>query len=65
MSEFEKQLRDLINSHNEEAKSDTPDFILAEYLGNCLNAFNQAVMQRERWYGKKEKLSAEPEDGSP
>lgn len=32
--------------------SDTPDFILATYLINCIGAFNKAVNDRERWYGR-------------
>lgn len=32
--------------------SDTPDFILAEYLKHCLIAFNLMVQAREKWYGR-------------
>jgi hypothetical protein len=39
-----------INSHNGEARSNTPDFILAEYLMACLHAFEAASNERERWY---------------
>ena len=52
MSEFEKRLRDLLNSMSAENESDTPDFILAEYLANCLASFNSAVDKREGWYGR-------------
>jgi hypothetical protein len=31
--------------------SRTPDFILAEYIGGCLAAWNRATAERERWYG--------------
>ena len=47
---FEKELRELINRHNEEGASNTPDFILAQYLEACLVAFNTATQQRETWY---------------
>ena len=40
---FEKELENLINIHSMENDSDTPDFILAEYLRKCLAAFNVAV----------------------
>lgn len=40
-----------INRHSVESNSNTPDFILAEYLTGCLSAFDQAVTARERWYG--------------
>lgn len=42
MKEFEKALTDLINTHSLEGESDTPDFILAEYLTGCLKAFNHS-----------------------
>lgn len=42
-SEFQKELKTLINKHSMEQFSDTPDFVLAEYLNNCLKAFNGAV----------------------
>ena len=55
MSEFRKELTDLINCHSAENGSDTPDFILAEYLSNCLDNFDEAVQKRTDWYkGDKE-----------
>jgi hypothetical protein len=50
---FEQNLRRLINAQSVENLSNTPDFILAEYLSGCLNAFNYAVQRREQWYGRK------------
>ena len=32
--------------------SNTPDFILAQYLLKCLEAYEQASLAREKWYGK-------------
>ena len=43
MKDFEKDLSDLINAHSLENASDTPDFILAEYLVACLEAFNHSA----------------------
>ncbi len=50
--DFRKGLEDLINRHSKENGSDTPDFILADYLGNCLDNFDAIVSARERWYGR-------------
>ena len=50
MSKFEKELEALINKHSLENASDTPDFILAKYLCNCLRAFNLATNRRVNWY---------------
>jgi len=50
---FEDEIRQVINGWSEESPSNTPDFILARYLLNCLDTFNIAVQARERWYGRK------------
>jgi hypothetical protein len=47
---FEGELRGLINKWSEENASNTPDFILANYLLDCLSAWNRAVQQRETFY---------------
>ena len=51
MSQFSKDLKVLLNKCSVENESNTPDFILAEYLLACLNAWNNATLQREHWYG--------------
>jgi len=51
-TEFQKELEHLINKHSKENESDTPDFILAQYIQNCLYAFTTAITQREQWYNK-------------
>lgn len=45
-----KELERAINCVSAENGSNTPDFILAEYLVSCLAAFNVASRQREAWY---------------
>lgn len=40
-----------LNRASRENESDTPDFILAEYLLGCLAAFETATRARERWRG--------------
>ena len=50
MSEFEVELRALINVHSKEGDSDTPDFILARYLIQSLEAFTEATKARDKWY---------------
>ena len=52
---FKKELEDLINNHSKENGSDTSDFILAEYLNDCLLIFDKAVKRRREWWGDKEK----------
>ncbi len=57
MKDFRKDLESLINKHSLENGSNTPDFILAEYLTDCLNAFDKTSKAREKWFGKELKIS--------
>ena len=52
MDNFEEKLKELLNEHSMENDSNTPDFILAQFLTACLDAFDRAVQQRETWYGR-------------
>ena len=47
---FRDDIRDVINSHARETGSNTPDFILAKYLTDCLDAFENASNWRQYWY---------------
>jgi hypothetical protein len=62
---FRYELKRLINKCSQENGSDTPDFILAEYLTNCLEAFDVAVIGRERWYGRKPSPETVPKTINP
>lgn len=50
MTALEKKLSELLNSESRENESNTPDSILAEYMINCLDAFELANNKREVWY---------------
>lgn len=39
-----------MNRYSIENESNTPDFLLAEYVRDCLNAYNAAVKARDAWY---------------
>ena len=49
---FIVDLKNLINYYNKEKGSNTPDFLLAQYLSSCLRTFDRAVTNREDWYGR-------------
>jgi hypothetical protein len=51
MNSFEKELTNLINRHSKENDSDTPDFILANYINKCLENYNSTIKQRDNWFG--------------
>ena len=54
---FEQELTALLNRYAVENESDTPDFILAEYLCSCLRAWNAAVKQRDHFKRGKNEIS--------
>ena len=47
---FEKELEQIINKYSKEQDSNTPDFILAQYLNSCLHAYNEALKARTKRY---------------
>lgn len=55
-TKFRLELEQVINRNNVEIGSNTPDFILAEYLLQSIDAFDKAVKAREQWYGVENKI---------
>ncbi len=49
---FEKELRDLINIHGKDGESNTADFILADFMNACLNAYKDAIADRDVFEGR-------------
>lgn len=47
--EFQKELESLLNKMSMENISNTPDFILANYLTNCLRTFDVLTEKRDMW----------------
>jgi hypothetical protein len=47
---FPKDLEALINRYSKESPSDTPDFILATYINDCLDAYAKAVKARDKFF---------------
>lgn len=46
-------LRDLIaviDKHGKEKESNTPDYVLAEYLDACLKNFNETIVESRKWH---------------
>lgn len=48
---FKDELRILINKYSMECSSSTPDYILTDYLMDCLESFEKATIVRDTWYG--------------
>lgn len=68
-SPFRTRLEHLINEFSVESGSNTPDFLLAEYVDGCLRLWEQTTKARDRWYnvqlrpGNKRFLS-DPDDSA-
>ena len=50
-TKLEERLKGILNSECRENDSNTPDFLLAEFMMSCLDAFELASNKREVWYG--------------
>ena len=51
-NDLEQALTSALNRFSAENASNTPDWVLAQFLLGCLAAWNQGVGQRETWYGR-------------
>ena len=49
---FLRELSALINKHALENGSNTPDFLLATYLAECLHTFDHVMQQRAEWWNR-------------
>lgn len=50
--DLEHAIASALNRYSAENPSNTPDWILAQFLLGCLAAWNQGIQQRETWYGR-------------
>jgi hypothetical protein len=58
--DFVRDLTALINRYSLENNSDTPDYILANYLFACLMSFDTATQQRDTHYGRDARPREQP-----
>ena len=50
---FKADLQELINRYSIEQDSNTPDYLLAEYLIKCLDNYASIINGKDNWYGDK------------
>jgi hypothetical protein len=65
---LQNALERVLNLHSAESVSHTPDYILAEYLINCLKAWNAGSKLRDQWYGEVKNIGqvdASQSDAAP
>ena len=48
-----EEFRAAINKHSRERFSGTPDFIIADYLINCLRSYENATQKSRAWNSRK------------
>ena len=64
-------LAEVMNRHGLDSNTNTPDYILADYLFGCLAAFSCSTKCRDIWFGgtdrqeQKETLRGELGNGGP
>lgn len=56
MSQLREEIQTAINRASAENESGTPDFILASFLTDSLQAFDNATNLRDRWWGFNPKI---------
>lgn len=50
IEKFRKEVRGLVNRLSIDSETNTPDFILADYLVNCLQNFDEITKLRDKWH---------------
>lgn len=60
-SKLRCEIEAAINRNSAENGSNTPDYILGQYLCDCLAAFDSAVNAREEWHGRGPKIAMTPD----
>jgi len=60
-SPFFSELEILLNRYSKESASNTPDFLLAEYIEWCLEGYAIITNKRERWYGRDPRMGLRTE----
>lgn len=50
---LQKEIEQLMNKYNVDIQTDTPDFILAEYLMSNLRIYLVTKSDTEKWFGKR------------
>ena len=58
---FRAELENLINTYSMENGSNTPDWILANFLIRCLEAFDITTRARDTWNGHPNLMTQEGE----
>jgi hypothetical protein len=61
---FRRELTSVLNRYSKENGSNTPDFLLADYLIECIKTFDKVTRHREQWYSSVFKPFKSAEDAA-
>jgi hypothetical protein len=50
MEEFERELTSLINKHNLDSISNTPDYIIAKAMIGFYSTLSESIAARSKWF---------------
>lgn len=53
---FRSALTALLNSYSKENSSNTPDYLLANFLIGCMDVYDLTVRRRDEWFRAKDKV---------
>lgn len=62
---FEKELEELLNKYSKDNDTETPDWLLVEYLSGCLETYKTTIKAREQWFGRGSSPTRDPFGESP
>lgn len=47
-----REVATVLNKYSQENRSNTPDFMLSEFMLGCLNVYENTIVARNAWYSR-------------
>lgn len=63
-SAFSQELAALMNKYSGESISNTPDFLMRDFVCRAMQAANELISARDNWYGIKPRVAYKNEQGN-
>lgn len=51
---LKKEIAGLLNKYSQENRSNTPDYMLADFMLGCLNVYENTIRSRTEWFERKD-----------
>ena len=52
-----REISSVLNKYIQENRSNTPDYMLAEFMLGCLNVYENTISKREVWFNRPDPLN--------